>query len=145
VKAFGATEVSLEDERPARPNGCCFYCDQKIGADHKPGCVIMKGRRFDAVEPFVWHPSETLPEGEVVALWLEEGERGNGGMVVAMVFFGADDDPDRWTYWTHGGPNGGSDVDMPHGEKPTKWMKILPPKPEEVIDHERTVGILETA
>lgn len=33
--------VSKEfSERPARPDGTCFYCGAKIGDEHKLGCVI---------------------------------------------------------------------------------------------------------
>lgn len=32
--------VEPQDERPARPDGRCFYCDEPIGGKHKKTCVI---------------------------------------------------------------------------------------------------------
>lgn len=32
--------VKPEDERPARPDGTCFYCGEPIGGKHKYDCVI---------------------------------------------------------------------------------------------------------
>jgi hypothetical protein len=35
--------VSKEySERPARPDGTCFYCSAPIGTEHKLGCVIRQ-------------------------------------------------------------------------------------------------------
>lgn len=33
--------VRPEDERPAKPNGTCFYCSQTIGQPHRSDCVIV--------------------------------------------------------------------------------------------------------
>ena len=30
------------DARPAGDSGECFYCQQKLGAQHAPGCVILQ-------------------------------------------------------------------------------------------------------
>lgn len=32
--------VKPNDERPARPDGTCFYCGEPIGGRHKSDCVI---------------------------------------------------------------------------------------------------------
>lgn len=32
--------VRPEDERPARPDGTCFYCSAPMGGTHKEGCVV---------------------------------------------------------------------------------------------------------
>lgn len=74
--------------------------------------------------PFVWHPIETLPEGEHVALFFPDGERGGGGVEMATVFT----DDGRWSYWTHGGPNSGLDWEPHNDERPTMWMKVPMPK-----------------
>lgn len=34
--------VTQKSERPARPDGTCFYCSRKIGESHKEDCVIRK-------------------------------------------------------------------------------------------------------
>lgn len=36
----GRWEVEPQDERPARPDGTCFYCHSPIGGRHKEMCVI---------------------------------------------------------------------------------------------------------
>lgn len=33
--------VESGDERPARPDGSCYYCRQPIGTAHLDGCVIV--------------------------------------------------------------------------------------------------------
>lgn len=33
-------KVTEDDERPARPDGTCFYCKEPIGNEHKPDCVV---------------------------------------------------------------------------------------------------------
>jgi hypothetical protein len=74
-----------------------------------------------------WQPIETLPEGEHVLLYWTKGERGGGGIECATVFrglIGYD-----WSYWTHGGPNSGSDWETRDYEIPTHWMPLPePPK-----------------
>lgn len=70
-----------------------------------------------------WRDIASLPEGQHVLLYLPNGERGVGGMETAMVF----KDGDGWSYWTHGGPNSGSDFELV--EKPTHYQP-LPAPPE---------------
>lgn len=75
-----------------------------------------------------WYPISCLPEGEHVLLYWPVGERGVGGIECATVYRNS-----AWPhfdYWTHGGPNGGSDFDATNYEKPTHWMP-LPPAPRE--------------
>lgn len=36
--------VTEKAQRPARMNGACFYCQQKIGHAHKQDCVLIKKR-----------------------------------------------------------------------------------------------------
>lgn len=74
-----------------------------------------------------WRPIDTLPEGESVLLWFPHGEKGIGGMECAMVFFGDTQSPTGMSFWTHGGPNSGSDWEPRDGEKPTHWMPLPPP------------------
>lgn len=68
-----------------------------------------------------WQPIETYEDGEHVLFWLPHGERGVGGMETGMLFRGDGD----WHFWTHGGPNSGSDFEM--FEKPTHWMRLPQP------------------
>jgi hypothetical protein len=75
-----------------------------------------------------WQPMETCPEGEHVLLWLQNGEKGNGGIETATVFF---DEP-NWTYWTHGGTNAGDDFELI--ERPTMWQPC--PAPPKAPDHD---------
>lgn len=72
-----------------------------------------------------WHSIDTIPEGEHVALYFEQGEKGNGGIEMARVF--KDDVTGEWSYWTHGGPNAGSDWQPVRGERPVAWRRVLPP------------------
>ncbi|HEX3587773.1 MAG TPA: hypothetical protein VH024_17370 [Candidatus Angelobacter sp.] len=72
-----------------------------------------------------WFPIASLPEGRHVMLYWPHGERGGGGVECATVFR----DGDTWSYWTHGGPNAGSDWEPRDDEKPTLWKPIQePPK-----------------
>lgn len=34
--------VVKDDERPAREDGTCFYCNAPIGEEHKKGCVLRQ-------------------------------------------------------------------------------------------------------
>ena len=34
--------VTEKAQRPARMDGTCFYCDRKIGEEHKNDCVLIK-------------------------------------------------------------------------------------------------------
>ena len=36
--------VTEKAQRPARMDGTCFYCDQKIGEMHRNDCVLVKVR-----------------------------------------------------------------------------------------------------
>lgn len=63
-----------------------------------------------------WQPIETVPEGEHVLLRWPKG----GGMECAMVFR---DDLSRLSYWTHSGPNSGSDWVPRDREVPTHWRR----------------------
>ncbi len=69
-----------------------------------------------------WEPIATVPEGTHVLLWFPLGERGVGGMETAMVFRGYPDNPGGLSYWTHGGPNSGSDWEP--REPPTHWRHL---------------------
>lgn len=66
-----------------------------------------------------WQPIKTVPEGRHVLLWFPKGERGNGGMEAATVFW---EDGRIKGGWTHGGPNSGSDWDF--REDPTMWRHL---------------------
>jgi hypothetical protein len=33
--------VTEKAQRPANMNGCCFYCGQPIGTEHKGDCVLI--------------------------------------------------------------------------------------------------------
>lgn len=93
----------------------------------------------DAIEVAGWQPIETLPEGEHVLLYWRQGERGAGGMECATVF--RNDNPDNLLppmfFWTHGGPNSGSDWDPKEDHKtdepemPSFWMKLPDPPTKE--------------
>lgn len=74
-----------------------------------------------------WFPISSLPEGRRVLLFFREGEKGNGEVSSAMVFFNGSDNVRKWTFWTWGGPNSGSD--WRRCEKPTHWMPV-PPGPD---------------
>lgn len=70
-------------------------------------------------ERYDWHPIETVPDGERVELFLEEGEKGNGKIAVGMV---VRMDGKIDCYWTWGGANSGSDI----YERPTHWRRLRP-------------------
>ena len=74
-----------------------------------------------------WQPIGTLPVGEHVALYFPKGERGVGGIECATVFVD-DISPTGMSFWTHGGPNSGSDWEPADGERPTHWARIEPPE-----------------
>jgi hypothetical protein len=72
-----------------------------------------------------WRPIETMPFGERVMLYFEEGEKGNGEIDVNWVYPDDDAGPDgSWHYWTWGGPNSGSDFER--DEKPVLWADPEP-------------------
>lgn len=58
--------VTEKAQRPARMDGTCFYCAQPIGAEHKPGCVLVRKQvrlrmivDYDVSVPAHWTP-ETI-------------------------------------------------------------------------------------
>jgi hypothetical protein len=76
-----------------------------------------------------WRTIDSLPEGENVLLYWPKGERGCGGMDCAMVYLDDAYGPTGMAFWTHGGPNSGSDWEPRNHEKPTHWMPLPePPK-----------------
>lgn len=77
--------------------------------------------------PLDWQPIETLPEGEHVALYWPEGEKGAGGIECATVFFNDYASPTGMSFWTHGGPNSGLDWEPRDSEKPTHWARLNAP------------------
>lgn len=64
-----------------------------------------------------WQPMETYKDGDHVLFYFPHGERGNGGIETAMLFRRGD----CWDFWTHGGPNSGSDFEVADNERPTMW------------------------
>lgn len=78
-----------------------------------------------------WFPIASVPEGEHVMLFWPEGEKGVGGIECATVYRNDDSifSPCGYNFWTHGGPNAGSDWSTK--EAPTLWMP-LPKKPGDV-------------
>jgi hypothetical protein len=73
-----------------------------------------------------WFPIVSVPEGVHVQLYFPTGERGNGGIECATLYH---DPNEQWGYsfWTHGGPNAGSDWEPK--EAPTHW-RPCPDYPE---------------
>jgi hypothetical protein len=76
-----------------------------------------------------WQTMESAPEGELVLCFCPGVNSGLDGCEVLMVFHGADDPvhASGRSYWTNGGPNGGSDFNFDAGEEPTHWMPLPPP------------------
>lgn len=74
-----------------------------------------------------WRPIETAPEGEHVMLWWPEGERGIGGIECATIFRGDPHSSTGMSFWTHGGPNSGTDWEPRNSEKPTHWQPLPSP------------------
>lgn len=79
--------------------------------------------------PLDWQPIETLPEAEHVALWFPKGERGVGGIECATVYLEGDGGFSKtgMAFWTHGGPNAGTDWEPRNEEKPTRWARLNEP------------------
>lgn len=75
----------------------------------------------------MWQPIETAPEGVNILLYWTEGELGVGGMECAMIFRGDPHSKSGLSFWTHGGPNAGSDWEPRGGEAPTHWMPLPAP------------------
>ncbi len=88
---------------------------------------VVEAYAADLVPHGRWFPISSLPEGRHVLLYWQDGERGAGGTECATVFRGPGGE---WSYWTHGGPNSGSDWEPYNREKPTHWMP-LPEPPED--------------
>jgi len=76
-----------------------------------------------------WQPISTYNEGDFVIFWFPNGERGNGGMDMAMAW--RENDGSIISGWSHGGPNSGLDFDF--CEPPTMWCwpPDDPPAPTE--------------
>lgn len=74
-----------------------------------------------------WQDISTAPEGVQILLFWAEGEAGNGGMECAIIFRGDIQSPTGMSFWTHGGPNGGSDWEPRNSEKPTHWQPLPEP------------------
>ena len=74
-----------------------------------------------------WQPIETAPGGRHILIWFPKGETGNGNMETATICRD-ENEPFGMSFWTHGGPNSGSDWEA--FEAPTKW-RDLPPPPRE--------------
>jgi hypothetical protein len=76
-----------------------------------------------------WQPIETAPEGEHVLFYWPHGEKGVGGMECATMFRGDVWSSTGMSFWTHGGPNSGTDWEPRDGENPTHWQPLPePPK-----------------
>lgn len=113
--------VREEDSRPIGPAGACTYCGQSIGDEHAESCAIIDDRRLDAAPIGVWQPIDTYRDGDFVLFWFPRGQRGNGAKETAMAFR----DSSGWSFWTHGGPNSGSDFEPGGpGEVPTMWCRL---------------------
>lgn len=69
---------------------------------------------------WVWQDITNLPTGEHVMLYWQTGERGTGGIECATVLRKGE----VWEYWTHGGPQQGTQYYPPNGERPTLWRRI---------------------
>lgn len=76
-----------------------------------------------------WQPIETAPEGEPILVFVPRAHRGLDSCEVVVVCRL----DDEMTFWTNGGPNGGSDfhfgASAHAGDSPTHWMRLpLPPR-----------------
>lgn len=75
-------------------------------------------------------PIETAPEGRLVLVWCPTINSGLGSWEVLMVFHGGDPiHQSGRSFWTNGGPNGGSDLNFDRSEEPTHWT-YLPTGPD---------------
>ena len=74
-----------------------------------------------------WQPIDTVPEGVHVLLYWLKGERSIGGMEAATVYRSTQPLSDPLTFYTHGGPNAGSDWEPADREMPTHWMPLPEP------------------
>lgn len=74
-----------------------------------------------------WFSIETAPEAEMLLLWCPAAHRGLPSCEALMVFHKPHDPvhASGRSYWTNGGPNGGSDIDFAPGEEPTHWTHML--------------------
>ena len=71
-----------------------------------------------------WKTIETAPEGEPIIVWVPGANRGIDSAEVVIIV----PDPGGISFWTNGGPNGGSD--MYFDKQPTYWMPLPPPPTE---------------
>jgi hypothetical protein len=104
---------------------------------HLAAGTIAKAQSDIAIEPpapvmkaaIDWNPISTMPFGQRVTLYFEHGEKGNGEIDTNWVY-PEDESSDqaaragRWSYWTWGGPNAGSDFER--DEKPVLWADPEP-------------------
>lgn len=73
----------------------------------------------------VWRPIDSdTPEGEPILVNAPKSNRGHDSCEVVVICRMPDG---AITYWTNGGPNGGSDMYLEEGQ-PTHWMP-LPEQP----------------
>lgn len=78
-----------------------------------------------------WMPIATAPEGDLVLCYCPAAHSGIPSCEVLMVFHGGDQiHQSGRSYWTNGGPNGGSDLNFDADEEPTHW-RALPAPPVE--------------
>lgn len=67
-----------------------------------------------------WLNIESAPEGTHIMIFFPKGEKGAGGIECATIF----KNEDGYSFWTHGGPNGGLDWDPRDNEMPTHWRPL---------------------
>lgn len=105
----------LEHECDTGISGLCeLIADAAIAA-----YVSASGESADAPQPI-----KTAPEGEHILLFFERGERGIGGIEAATIYKVTDAEGGMGlSYWTHGGPNAGTEWFPRNGETPTHWMR----------------------
>jgi hypothetical protein len=95
-----------------------------VDRDEADGILVTHADEIvAALRAYAWRPFETVPDGEHVLLNFKYGERGIGGMETATVY----NDDGRISYWTHGGPNSGIDIDWQNNEQPTHWRPLGDP------------------
>lgn len=77
-----------------------------------------------------WQPIETAPEFEPILVTAPKANRGHDSCeVVVLVRHPEYEGPDGklFSFWTNGGPNGGSDLWFDEEEYPTHWMPLPNP------------------
>lgn len=107
--------VGPEDERPARPDGTCFYCGEPIGGKHKYDCVVPQKSvmidftiRLPILVPASWDKDQiesSYNESSwccdnllnYISEWQEKSGRCLCGAVAAKYVSDADSDEDKNT------------------------------------------------